>query len=126
MPWMSAAGLVRVNVTHRKLRSDSATNWLSSTMTIQRKRAIGSSRRTLRRSARCRRLSDCGLPTIAFETRRSHRGPSTASTPGSTTRGSSKPSGKRKSLGSSVASSNRFGPTAAMTTFEPSFSPPPE
>ena len=41
MPWMSAAGLVRVKVTQRKLRSDSATNWLSSTMTIKRKRERG-------------------------------------------------------------------------------------
>ena len=44
MPSTSAAGLVRVNVTQRKLRSDSATNWLSSTRTIQRKRAMGSDR----------------------------------------------------------------------------------
>ena len=37
MPSMSAAGFERVNVTQRKLRSDPATNWLSSTTTIRRK-----------------------------------------------------------------------------------------
>ena len=32
-PSMSAAGLLRVNVTHKKLPSDSLANWLSSTNT---------------------------------------------------------------------------------------------
>ena len=43
MPYTSAAGFARVKVTQRKFRSDSVTNWLSSTTTIQRKAAIGSS-----------------------------------------------------------------------------------
>jgi hypothetical protein len=49
-----------------------------------------------------------------------------ASTPGSTTRGLRKPSGNDNSAGSDVASSYRFGPVAAITTFDPALMPTPE
>src|SRR6185312_9364629 len=103
MPWMSVAGLVCVNVTQRKLRRDSATNWLSSTMMIQRKRERGVYDCGIG-------ISDCGL--VYF-------GPSIAKIPGRTTRGFLKPSDKRRSFGISVVSSKRGGPTAAITTLEP-------
>ena len=69
-------------------------------------------------------MSAASRPRI--RSRPAYRGPSTARTPGRTTRGLRKPSGSRRSAGSSVASSNRGGPTAAITTFEPALSPLPE
>ena len=89
MPWMSAAGLERVNVTHRKLFSVRAVNSLSSTSTISGKAIDRIARR--RNALAQNRAGSSAVSTV-------HRAV-TASTPGNATRGSRKPSGKRRSRG---------------------------
>src|SRR4051794_40629461 len=105
---MSAAGFERVNVTHTKLFSVRAVKSLSSTSTMSGKALIGSAGAN---DAQNRSASPAA---------------STASTPGKQTRGARQPSGKRNPGGSSVGNVRRGSPTAAITTFEPSFKPPPE
>src|SRR5688572_56489 len=106
MPWMSAAGFARVNVTHRKLRSDSATNWESSVRRRRRKGEWGRGK----------------ADVVGCE----YEGALMARTPGRMIRGSLNPGGSWKSDGKVAANSNRGGPTAAIMTLEPALRPVPE
>src|SRR5690606_21963824 len=117
-PNMSAAGLLRVKVTQRKLLSVFAVNSASSTMTSSGSPS-GQSRSP--------------IAAASFEAKSSRRpskeawrGPATAKTPGKQSRAAPQPSGRDKLDGVSRSNSRFGGPTAAKTTFDPLLRPPPE
>src|SRR5262245_46537979 len=105
---MSAAGSERVKVTQRKLLRDRAANSLSSTST-----------------SRGNVLSASAGRKAAVKVSPAPR-PWTANTPGRQTRGSLNPSGKVGPEGNAVGRFRRDGPTAAITTLDPSLNPLPE
>src|SRR5690606_11651669 len=110
-------GLLRVNVTHRKLLSVAAVNSLSSTSTTSGK--------VHNDEAALKVVQKRSISRFTPLSSKTYLGPVTASTPGRHTRGLLKPVGRLISLGTSAGSSRRVGPAAASTTFEPEFSPLP-
>src|SRR5437764_11171796 len=133
---MSAAGLARVNVTHRKLASDQDAKLLSSTITTSGKRRSWLLRVTAEQKWTISFDSDFRFWILDFGLSVSCPlspvhcslavGPSRAMIPGSTRRGFLKPSGNGSSIGNSVGSSRRGGPAAATTTLEPILRASPE
>ena len=92
--------------------------------------ASGSSLRKVAQKRRCRRRCELrmfgsGMPSSEIVVIRTAGLRSPARLAARCAGCESRPA-SRRSAGTSVARSNRFGPTAAMTTFEPALSAPPE
>src|SRR5260370_1050109 len=108
MPYTSAAGLERVNVTHRKLLSVRAVKALSSTSTISGKALIGSSGRNAAQKRSTSGEPGASATGVLRSLTLPARSTSTASTPGRPTRRSPKPRGRRKSTRTSRGSTRRL------------------
>ena len=118
MPSMSAAGFDRVNVTQRKLFSGLRGELAVVDDHDQRERVD--------RIVGAERLAKASKRGIVPTRPRRNGGPERRARPAAPTRGVRKPSGVASPTATSPASSRRFGPAAAITTFDPWFSPCPE